>query len=277
MNGEQLKSAMRAGNRLYGTMLVTARTGRWDHTIGVVGFDFIVVDNAHAPYSRAETADWMAKLSEMDIVPFIRIADSQPYYAQMALDAGAHGVVAPYMETVAQVQEMVGAVKYRPLQGDMLQRVVREGWFPSEETRKYLEHLNRNTILAISLDSVAGLDRVDELVAVQGVDLVLVASHNLSIQLGIPNRYDHPDFTAAVKRIAAACQAAGVPLMVHLFNHDMAVHWLKAGLQVVLFGTDRRALSEGFIADFEFLRNVDQVPARAKLRLVHREDQSPDR
>ena len=137
MDGWELKEALEAKRRVYGTMFVTARTGRWDHTIGVVELDFVIVDNEHAPYSRAETADWVAKLSQLGIVPFIRVPVPQSHYVTMAVDEGAQGILAPYVETVDQVREVVAAAKYRPLKGEAARRVVEEGVFPSKETQRH--------------------------------------------------------------------------------------------------------------------------------------------
>jgi hypothetical protein len=67
------------------------------------------------------------------------------------------------------------------------------------------------------------------------------------------------------------CRQRGVPLVIHLFNHAMAAQWIHRGVHFVLFGTDRRALSEGFHADFEYLRHINgprSARPRAKLRVV---------
>ena len=258
MNGSELKSALKTGKRVYGTMFVTARTGRWDHTISTVGLDFVIVDNEHAPYSRAETADWISKLSQLGVVPFIRVPIPLSHYVTMAVDAGAQGIIVPNVETVDQVREVVGAAKFQPLKGEAVRRAVDEGVFPSEATRTYLEELNRNNVLVIGIESVPAVERLEELISVPGVDAAFVGPNDLSIQLGVPNKYDDPKFMEAMIHIHETCRAKGVPLVIHLFNHDMAAYWIHKGIHFILYGTDRRALSEGFIADFEALRHVNE-------------------
>ena len=271
MDGWELKEALEAKRRVYGTMFVTARTGRWDHTIGVVDLDFVIVDNEHAPYSRAETADWVAKLTQLGIVPFIRVPVPQSHYVTMAVDAGAQGILAPYVETVDQVREVVAAAKYRPLKGEAVRRVVEEGVFPSKETQRHLEELNRNNVLVIGIESVPAVERLEDLISEPGVDAVFVGPNDLSIQLGIPNKYDHPKFIETLTHIHDTCKRMKVPLVIHLFNHDMAGYWIRKGVHFILFGTDRRALSEGFHADFEALRHVNGRKIRRgppKLKVV---------
>jgi 4-hydroxy-2-oxoheptanedioate aldolase len=257
MNGWEFKQALHEGRRLYGTMFVTARTGRWDQTIGAVGMDFVIVDNEHAPYSRSETADWVHKLTEMGVVPFIRVPTARFDYVTMASDAGAQGILVPYVETVAQVREVVGASKFRPLKGEAVKRAVDEGHFPSKATKSHLEEFNRNNVLVIGIESVVAVERLEKLISVPGVDGAFVGPNDLSIQLGIPNQYDHPKFVETLTHIHDVCRAKKVPLVIHLFNHDMAAFWIRRGVHFILFGTDRRALSEGFHADFEYLRGVN--------------------
>lgn len=276
MDGAELKAALRAGERVYGTMFVTARAGRWDHTLQVTELDFVIVDNEHAPYSRSETADWIAKLGHYGIVPFIRVPVPQSHYVTMALDAGAHGVLVPYVETVEQVQEVAGAAKYRPLKGEAVRRAVHAGAFPSDEARRYLEELNRNSVLVIGIESLPAVERLEALISVPGVDAVFVGPNDLSIQLGLPNRYDHPRFLEALTHIDEVCRKYEKPLVIHLFNHDMATYWINRGIRFILFGTDRRALSEGFTVEFEALRHINGGRTRTgrgrskqKLSVVH--------
>lgn len=276
MNGWEFKQALRSGRRVYGTMFVTARTGRWDKTIRAVELDFVIVDNEHAPYSRSETADWVHKLDEMDIVPFVRVPTARSEYVTMAVDAGAQGVLVPYVETVEQVREVVGAAKYRPLKGEAVRRAVETGVFPSKDTKRHLDDLNRNNVLVIGIESIPAVEGIERLIAVPGVDAAFVGPNDLSIQLGVPNKYDHPKFVEALTHVHDTCRKHGVPLVIHLFSHDMAAYWIRRGVNFVLFGTDRRALSEGFHADFEHLRHIGAAKAakngksatRAKLKLV---------
>ncbi|MCH8241669.1 MAG: hypothetical protein IH897_03535 [Planctomycetes bacterium] len=154
--------------------------------------------------------------------------------------------------------------------------------FPVEKKQLYLEELNRNNVLVIGIESVPAVERLEELISVPGVDGAFVGPNDLSIQLGVPNKYDHPKFLETMIHIHETCRAKGVPLVIHLFNHDMAAYWINKGIHFILYGTDRRALSEGFIADFEALRYVNggkvkggkaskhNAPrARAKLTVVH--------
>lgn len=256
MNGEKLKAALRNGERVFGTMFVQTRAGSGDHRLREIGLDFVIVDNEHAPYSRAETAAWMRKLKTSSIVPIVRVPIPASHYITMALDAGAQGILAPYVERVEQVREAVGACKFLPLKGEAVERAVASGEFPSEETRLFLEERNRDNLLIVGIESVAALENLEELISVPGVDAAFVGPNDLSIQLGVPAQYQHPTYLEAVERIHSTCRAKGVPLVIHLFTYEMAEPWIGKGLDFVLFGSDRKGIGDTMKADFDHLRGL---------------------
>lgn len=257
MNGQEFKAAINGGERVYGTMLWGTRVGHGDHRLPEMKFNFVIVDNEHAPFSRAETAAWMRKLSRMGVVPIVRVPIPASHYVTMALDAGAQGVLTPYVETPEQVREVVGASKWLPLKGEAVRRAVDEGEFPSEETRKHLEERNRNNVLVIGIESVAAMERLDELLTVPGVDAAFVGPNDLSIQLGVPADYHHPKYLEAVEHIYDRCKAHNKPLVIHFFTYEMADPWIQKGLNFILFGSDRQAgIGEQMKADQQHLREV---------------------
>jgi 4-hydroxy-2-oxoheptanedioate aldolase len=257
MNGEALKTALRGGERVYGTMFVQTRVGNGDHRLREMGLNFVIVDNEHAPYGRGETGAWMRKLAANGIVPIVRVPIPASHYVTMALDAGAHGILAPYVESVEQVQEVVGACKYLPLKGEAVLRAVTTGEFPSEETRAHLEQRNRNNLLVIGIESVAAMERLDDLLSVPGVDAAFVGPNDLSIQLGVPADYHHPRYLEAVEHIHSTCRAKGVPLVIHFFTYEMAQPWIGKGIHFVLFGSDRKGIGDAMKKDFDFLRGLE--------------------
>ena len=139
MNGEQLKVKTKQGGPEEATRLSLGRNPSWTSAISDLGLDYVVIDMEHAPRGRAEVADYLVAIESTDVVPIVRIPIPDSHYVTMALDAGAHGVLAPYCETVEEVREVIGACKYRPLKGAGVRRVVEEGVFPSEQSSQYLE------------------------------------------------------------------------------------------------------------------------------------------
>ena len=256
MNGLELKTALKDGQRVFGTMFVTTRVDAGDERLTDMGLDYVIVDNEHAPFSRSETADWVKKLSASGLVPIVRVPIPASHYVTMALDAGAQGVLTPYVETVEQVREVAAAAKFMPLKGEAVDRAIETGQFPSEETRAFLEERNKNNVLVIGIESVAAMERLEELISVPGVDAAFVGPNDLTIQLGCPAEYHDPKYLEAVDRIYETCTAKGIPLVIHFFTYEMAEPWIEKGVRLVLFGTDRVGISDQMQTDFKHLRDL---------------------
>jgi 4-hydroxy-2-oxoheptanedioate aldolase len=253
MNGFDFKAGLKEGRRLYGTMLVETRAGRQNDALRALGLDFVIVDNEHAPFSRPETAEWARTLAGMGVLPIVRVPIPASHYITMALDGGAKGILAPYVERVEQVRECVAACKWLPLKGEAALRAVTEGRFPSEETRRHLEERNKNNVLVIGIESTPALERLEDLLAVPGVDAAFVGPNDLSIQLGVPADYHHPRYIDAVQHIHDICRRRGVPLVIHFFSREMAAPFIADGVHFILFGTDRGTIA-ALGTEFQFLR-----------------------
>ena len=260
MNGEQLKIKTKQGRVVYGSMISIGRNPRWTKAISDLGLDYVVIDMEHAPRGRAEVADYLVAIESINVVPIVRIPIPDSHYATMALDAGAHGVLAPYCETVDEVKEVVGACKYRPLKGEMVKRAVDDGIFPSEESRKYLEDLNKNSVCVIGIESVPAIENLDKILDVNGIDAIFVGPNDLTISLGIPNQYDHADYESALREIIKLCQGKQIPVIIHHQTVDLTKKWIKEGARFVLHSSDRRQLHQGYRNDFndiqEFGSNI---------------------
>src|SRR5215813_6266176 len=123
MNGRELIKALRGGGRVYGTMIVST-SPHWPAAVKSAGADFVFIDTEHIAIDRTQLA-WMCQLYRaLGLAPFVRIPAPDPYQATVALDNGASGVLAPYVETVEQVRRLRGAVKLRPLKGRVLEEVL---------------------------------------------------------------------------------------------------------------------------------------------------------
>ena len=254
MNGAELKATLQSGGLVFGTMISIGRNPRWIPILSGVGLDYVIIDTEHNPRSRAELGDYLTMLNTTGVVPIVRIPIPDSHYVTMAMDAGAQGVLAPYCETVDEVKDVVAAAKWRPLKGEAVQRVVDTGEHISEATRAYLEDRNLNSVAIIGIESVAGVNVLENILEVPGIDGIFVGPNDLSISLGVPDEYDRQEYQNAVKHIIKTAEGRGIPVLVHHQTPELSTFWISQGARFVLHGTDRRALTEGFRADFSRLR-----------------------
>ena len=255
MNGAELKETLKSGGRVFGTMISISRNPKWVPVLDSVGLDYVVIDTEHNYRSRGEMGDFLMMLNTSGVVPIVRIPIPDAHYVTMALDAGAQGVLAPYCETVDQVKEVVAAAKWRPLKGEAVDRVVESGEHISDDTRAYLEARNKNSIAIIGIESVAAVENLEKMLQVPGIDGIFVGPNDMSISLGFPDQYDRKEYQEIVKRVIDTSEAHGIATLVHHQTPEVSTYWISQGARFILHGTDRRALTEGFKADFGQLRD----------------------
>ena len=250
MNGAELKDRVQNGGIVYGTMISMGRNPRWGSAFSNFGIDYAIIDTEHSPRGRTDVADFIAAFSFSGVVPIVRIPIPDSHYVTMALDAGAQGILAPYCETVAEAKEVVGAAKWRPLKGELLRKAVDSGEFPSQATKEYLEARNRNNVCIVGIESVPAIENLENILRIQGIDAIFVGPNDLSITLGIPDQYDHPDYEAALREIISKCQAAGVPTLIHHQTVELTTKWLQEGARFVLYSSDARSMHNAYRDEF---------------------------
>ena len=255
MNGAELKQTLKSGGRVFGTMISIARNPKWIPILDSVGLDYVIIDTEHNPRSRGELGDFLINLNTSGVVPIVRVPIPDSHYITMAMDAGAQGVLAPYCETVDQVREVVAAAKWRPLKGEAVDRVVSTGEHISDATKAYLENRNKNSIAIIGIESVAAVENLEKMLQVPGIDGIFVGPNDMSISLGFPDKYDRKEYQDTVKRVIDTSEAHGIATLVHHQTPELSTYWISQGARFILHGTDRRALTEGFKADFGQLRD----------------------
>ncbi len=258
MNGKELKEALRTGTRVYGTMIVSP-SPRWMEVVGQLDLDFVFIDTEHIPIDRHQLS-WMCHAyAGNGLAPVVRIPAPDPYQACMVMDGGARGVVAPYVETVEQVQQLRGAVKTRPLKGEKLMDYLEGKNDLEPELAEYIAKNNEGHVLIINIESQPAIDNLDELLRVPGLDAVLIGPHDLSCNLGVPEQYSHPKFKAAVEKIIGEARDAGVGAGIHVFfenSVEREIEWAKQGANLILHSGDINRFTQIIHNDIFSLRKT---------------------
>ena len=257
MNGVDFRAALRDRRRVYGTCVLSPGP-MWPPVVARAGLDFVFIDTEHNALGR-QTVSWMCRAyGAAGLATIVRIPAPDPYQASMALDGGADAVLAPYIETPEQVRALRGAVRLRPLKGERMERGLDDAAALGPETSRYLEERNAGRSLLINIESVPGIERLDEILAAGGVDGVIVGPHDLTVNLGVPEQYHHPRFEEAVRRILETCVGRGVSMGVHAFWNSIPqqIEWAKAGANVILHSADLLLFHRALCGDLVQLKRA---------------------
>ncbi|TQO36807.1 4-hydroxy-2-oxoheptanedioate aldolase [Arenibacter algicola] len=251
-----LKQKLNSGQNIYGTCILST-SPIWSKVVKGTGLDFVFLDTEHVPLDRTELTFLCQVYSAKGMSPIVRIPSPDPYAACMAKDAGAVGVLAPYMENIGQVQQMVGATKYRPLKGERLENMLTGKEELSPVLKSYLDNFNQDSLCLINIESTIAVQRLDALLSVPGLDGIVIGPHDLSINMGLPEQYDHHDFEKTVKEIIQKARAKGLAAGIHFPAHpEYQIKWVKKGANIVLHSSDMRLFSQKLSEDLSNIKKA---------------------
>jgi 2-keto-3-deoxy-L-rhamnonate aldolase RhmA len=224
--------------------------------LGSVGFDFVVVDQEHAPFDRVTVDALVLAGRAAGIAVLVRVPGSDARDILPALDCGAQGVLVPHVASAAKARDVVAEARYRG---------GRRGFTNSSRAGRYgaasfTEHVAagdaEGAVLAM-IEDVEALAVLPEIVAVAGLDAVFIGRGDLSIALGAA-KPSEPAVVSATEQIAAAARGAGKALCAHVDRVDSPdVPWLrKLGVSAFIVSSDQGLLRRAALqirADFEAL------------------------
>ncbi len=249
-----LLEKLKSGQRVYGTC-ITSTGPMWPAVIKNTGIDFVFIDTEHIPLNRTDLAQLCQQFKARDITPIVRIPKPDPFLACQAIDGGAVGIVAPYLENRQQFLDLVGATKFRPLKGQVLAQYQTDGFQIPEHMKQYLAKYNHGNMCIANIESVPALEKLDELLSVPGLDAVFIGPHDLSVSMELPEQYDHPEFEKAVKYIIHTTRAKGLSVGIHFsLEPERQIQWIKEGANIIVHSFDIALFAQKLKQDLQVIR-----------------------
>lgn len=219
MQQNRVKRIMTEGGLALGTHLGGIADPQIVEIIGLAGFDAAFIDMEHTSLDLHDVQSAVLAAERVGITPIVRTPGFDPAFILRLLDMGVQGIQVPHVSSVEIARAAVEAVRYPPLG----ERGMAAGSRAAEYGRiTLLDHMaqsNREIILACMIEDMEAVERIDEIAAVEGVDLLAVGPSDLSRSLGVSGQPDHPRLVAAIDRVREAVRrGAGARLAIPL-NH----------------------------------------------------------
>jgi 4-hydroxy-2-oxoheptanedioate aldolase len=217
--------------------LVTMPSVQLVQALARTGVDWLMIDTEHAPIGIESVAALVAATSGTPATPIVRVPGVREELVKPVLDCGALGVVFPQVETRAQAEATVRAVRYAP-DG-------RRGYGPTYAALRwgvsnleYLQLANDAVLNVVLIESLAGVEALDDILAVRGLDVVAVARGDLSQSLGVAGQFDDPRLRDVVAKAEEAILSQGVTLGGIAFSADDARAMIARGYRFIVLGSD---------------------------------------
>lgn len=208
--------------------------------LGRSGFEAVCIDSEHAPFSAPGIEEMIRAADGVGVPALVRVSGIGPEIGR-ALDSGAAGVLVPMVESAAQASAVVAAVRYPPagVRGAGPGRA--SGW--GLDFAGYLGRADDEVAAIVQIETRAGLENVEAILAVPGLDMVFVGPGDLAVSLGVAG--GSPEHTAAIRRIVDAALAAGVPAGMFCMTPEAVAQWSALGATFFLLAGDLALLAQG--------------------------------
>ncbi|MDL2218215.1 hypothetical protein LJC27_06100 [Christensenellaceae bacterium OttesenSCG-928-M15] len=213
--------------------------------LGMAGLDYFILDTEHGVQDVESVLPALIAAERRDITPLVRVKDHSRASVLKMLDAGAMGLVVPFIHTVNDVKTLVNYAKYAPL-GCRGYGIVRASGYGladyAQDTKEYFELSNAQTLLLPQCETKSCLDHIEEIASLEGVDGIFVGPYDLSVALGVPGQMDDDSLNRGNERVRAACDGAGKFSFIFAGNAETANRYFHIGYSSVTCSVDAVAL-----------------------------------
>lgn len=238
MNND-LKARLKKGEPLLGTIINFMDNPEIAKIFKVCGFDYFMIDCEHASYDYSAVARMLSLAREVGICAIVRVPEPKREVILKYMEMGAGGLMLPNVETREEAEKLVEYSKYAPL-GNRGVSLVRPatGFEPIADSAEYMKKVNEETLLIIQIESPNASENVDKLLAVEGIDAAFIGPNDLSQNMGIIGQYDHPDFIAAIDRVAKVAKELGKFSGMQTGTPEGLKPWIAKGMTLNLWSSD---------------------------------------
>jgi 2-keto-3-deoxy-L-rhamnonate aldolase RhmA len=251
------RERLKNGDRALGVGLRQARTVDIARIMASAGFDWLFLDLEHGTMPLDTATQIAVAALGAGISPIVRVPKGEYSLAARALDGGALGIVMPHVDTADEAREVVAHLKYPP-QGH---RSVAGGMpyfgFRAVPIAEAAATMNAETLIVVMLETPQAIDNAEAIAAVSGVDVLLIGTNDLAMELGMPGQFEHARIVSAYERVIAACQKHGKwPGMGGVYGEPLLAKYSTLGMRMLLAGNDLSFIMGAASARAKFLREM---------------------
>jgi 2-dehydro-3-deoxyglucarate aldolase/4-hydroxy-2-oxoheptanedioate aldolase len=252
MRPNHVKQKVQQGGVSIGTFVFEFGTTGIGRIAAQAGAEFAVFDMEHTGWSLETIRMLVATTRATDMIPLVRVPATEYHFIARVLDMGALGIMAPMVESAAQAAALVAAAKYAPLGRRGAAFGVAHDDYTQGDIVAKMQSANCETLLIAQIETAAGVRNVQEIAAVNGIDVLWIGHFDLSNSLGIPGQFDHSQFRQAVAQVLDACRDAGKVPGFLAADVGTGKNLLDQGFRMLAYGGDlwlyQQALRDGVAA-----------------------------
>jgi 2-keto-3-deoxy-L-rhamnonate aldolase RhmA len=207
------------------------------------GFDWLVIDTEHSAIGIDQAFSLIQTIGLAGCVPLVRLSVNDATLIKRVMDCGAHGIIVPNVNSPQEAKNAVEATKYPP-EGKRGVGLFRAQGYGSDFER----YKNRQKTNTIVIEHIDGVENLEAILKTKGVDGFIIGPYDLSASLGIPGKFEHPDFKKAFNKIQRVSRNMGALMGTHVVNPDTSEvkKRIRDGYRFIAFGIDTLMLGVSF-------------------------------
>jgi 2-keto-3-deoxy-L-rhamnonate aldolase RhmA len=255
VKANRVKRVLADGGTALGTMVFEFGTTGIGRIVATSGADFVIFDMEHTGWSTETLKSLFASCGGTDLVPMARVPAAQYHLIARALDVGAMGIMVPMVESEEQARLVAQSAKYPPAGRRGAAFGVAHDDYTGGDVVEKIRSANAEGLLIAQIETAAGLEQVDRIAAVDGIDVLWVGHFDLTNSLGIPADFEHPKYLAAVARVLNACRRYGKAAGFMVANPEEARAKLDQGFRCLAYWGDLWIYQQALSAAMQRIRS----------------------
>lgn len=219
------------------------------------GFDFLFIDMEHGPLDISSVANIASAALPQGIAGLVRVPGKLSPLISRLLDSGAQGVIVPHVDTAEEAALVVKACKYAPVGLRSFLGTQPHFSYANVPVAETMQRANEQILVTVMLESPLAIANADAIAAVPGIDVLMIGSNDLSMELGIAGQVGHADVVAAYRAVIAACEKHGkFPGMGGVPDAALTRRYIDMGMRFILGANDTDLLIAGGLQRLAALR-----------------------
>jgi len=256
LKNSSVKKRLQDGKVCFGTML---RILSKPHSVALCasqGWDYIILDTEHNDYDFETLGNASLVAKYEDIGLYIRPADKLYHQMAQMLDIGVEGLVLPQVNTFKETEHIIRSTKYAPVGERGVSISNTATLFRDYDLVEYTKWANEQLMTIIQIESEEGVENVEEIVSVPGIDAVMIGPSDLSQDMGIPGQIKHPKVVEAFHKVIDSCNKHSVAPGIHLQDIELVEQWINEGMRLITFSYDIQLFKDASHSALKKLRSL---------------------
>jgi 2-keto-3-deoxy-L-rhamnonate aldolase RhmA len=221
------------------------------------GYDWLFIDAEHGVIGPHDISQISIAALANGIAPIVRVCADALDEGTRALDNGALGIVVPHVDTLEQARRLVDAFRYAPKGHRSSGGPPSQFAYRAPKPAEAQAALNAEILVIPMIETPEAVDNADKIAAIDGIDVLLIGTNDLSLEMGIPGQIGHERIRTAYQKVADACRKNGKVLgMGGVYDQEIASRYIGMGARLILAGSDHNLLLEAATRRVEFLRGI---------------------